>query len=245
MATKAPNGSNTGNSKPDIMKDQLYAVITGDIAKSSRFEGEARRKLLTVVKGAFSKVESILGTESIAFPFEVFRGDSFQGVLIQAEKALTAAVLIRAFIRSSYKTTLKNAVDARIAVGIGAISHLPDKNSGEGDGDAYRNSGPELDKMSKHARMTIIKTPWDQINEELNVECAMLDVIISRWTVEQADVVLEFFNGKTQDEMAAALNISQPAIKKRVASANIFQLELMINRFNKIIIDEHYNPVGL
>ena len=214
------------------MESQLYAVITGDIAKSSRFEGEARQNLLNVVKAAFAKMEAILGSEIIAFPFEVFRGDSFQGVLKQPEKALAAAVIIRAFIRSSYKTTLKNAVDARIAIGIGTISHLPVKSTGEGDGEAFRNSGPELDTLSKHKQMLAIKTPWDEINGELAVECSMLDVIISRWTPQQADVIIEYFKGKTQEEMAEHFNVSQPAIKKRMASANSYQLDLMTHRFN-------------
>jgi len=214
------------------MESQLYAVITGDIAKSSRFEGEARKNLLNVLKAAFAKMEAILGTEIMAFPFEVFRGDSFQGVLINPEKALTAAVIIRAFIRSSYKTTLQNAVDARIAIGIGTISHLPDKNTGEGDGEAFRNSGPELDKLSKNKQMMTIKTPWEEINNELAVECSMLDVIISHWTPQQADVIIEYLNGKTQEEMAEKFNISQPAVKKRMASANSYQLDLLIDRFN-------------
>lgn len=214
------------------MESQLYAVITGDIAKSSRFEGEARQNLLNVLKAAFAEMEVILGKDIIAFPFEVFRGDSFQGVLIQPEKALTAAVIIRAFIRSSYKTTLQNAVDARIAIGIGTISHLPDKNTGEGDGEAFRNSGPELDKLSKHKQMMTIKTPWDEVNNELVVECSMLDVIISHWTPQQADVIIEYLKGKTQEEMAEKFNISQPAVKKRMASANSYQLDLMIDRFN-------------
>lgn len=213
------------------MKEKLYAVLTGDIAKSSRFSGEERNRLLAVLKNAFAKTEAVLGSDIIAFPFDVFRGDSFQGVLRKPESALTAAILIRAVIRSSFETTIKDAIDARIAIGIGAISYMPAKNSGEGDGEAYRNSGPTLDKMGKHARMTGIKTPWPEINEELNVECAMLDTIIARWTPEQAEVITGYFQGKTQEELAEMFNVSQPAIKKRIASANIFPVELMTNRF--------------
>ncbi len=227
------------------MESQLYAVLTGDIAKSSRFEGAARQNLLNILKAAFEEMEAILGSDLIAFPFEIFRGDSFQGVLLQPEKALAAAVLIRSFIRSSYKTTLQNAVDARIAIGIGTVSHLPVKSTGEGDGEAFRNSGPELDKLSKHKLMMAIKTPWDEINSELAVECSMLDVIISRWTPQQADVIIEYFKGKTQEEMAENFKVSQPAIKKRMASANSYQLDLMVHRFNSFFKTVNYNPVGL
>lgn len=223
------------------MEKKLYAVLTGDVAKSSGLAADDRRQLLPVLKDAFSKIESILGSEIIAFPFEVFRGDSFQGVLQKPELALSAAVLIRAVLRSSFKSTLKNAVDARIAIGIGSINLMPDSNSGEGDGEAYRNSGLSLDTMPKHARMMVIKTPWQDINDELNVECALLDTLISRWTTAQADVVLHYFDGHTQDEMASVLNISQPAIKKHIDSANIFELQLMIDRFTKLINNSNHN----
>ncbi len=217
------------------MKEKLYAVITGDVAKSSRFAGEEREKLLVVLKKAFSTVEDVLGTDIMAFPFEIFRGDSFQGVIRKPELSLKAVVLIRASIRSSFKTTLKDSIDARLAIGIGTIDFLPVKNSGEGDGEAYRNSGPALDTMSKHSRMIIINTPNKAMNDELNVECAMLDTIISRWTAEQADAIIETLKGKTQEEMAEMFTISQPAVKKRVDSSNFYAFQLMLKRFNNLL----------
>jgi len=226
------------------MKDKLFAVITGDVANSSRFSGDGRQKLIDTMKRAFAKVDELLGKDVIAYEFEIFRGDSFQAVLQIPEKALTAALIIRAAIRQSFVTTLKNAVDARIAIGIGTISHMPEKSAGEGDGQAYRNSGPQLDKMVKHARMLIITTPWETINQELNVECALLDSLIARWSKEQAEVVLEYFSGKTQEEIAEHLQISQPAIKKRMDSAGIFEIDLMKQRFQNFFNHEFITLQG-
>lgn len=213
------------------MKDQLFAVLTGDVAGSSRFSGEERKKLLDGIKTSFSRIEEILGAGVIAFPFEIFRGDSFQGVLGKPDLALKAALIIRAGIRGSFKTTRKDAVDARIATGIGTISLMPQKSAGEGDGEAYRNSGPYLDALDKAGRMLSIKTPWDEINRELNAECALLDTIVGRWSAEQTDVVFEYLKGATQEEMAEKFSISQPAIRKRLQSANLFQIEIMLERF--------------
>ncbi|MFP4469886.1 MAG: SatD family protein [Bacteroidales bacterium] len=215
------------------MKDRLFAVLTGDVAGSSRFSGEDRKKLLDGIKTSFIRIEEILGTDVIAFPFEIFRGDSFQGVLGKPELALKAALIIRAGIRGSFKTTLKDAVDARIAIGIGTISLMPQNSAGEGDGEAYRNSGPYLDKLEKAGRMLSIKTPWDDINKELNVECALLDTIVNRWTAGQTDVVSEYLRGLTQEEMAERLNVSQPAARKRIQAANLFQIEIMLRRYEE------------
>jgi hypothetical protein len=227
-----------------MTKNKLFAVITGDIAGSSRLEGENRKKLLSQLKLSFDSVEEILGKDVMAYPFEIFRGDSFQGVLNFPELSLKAALIIRALIRSSFKTTLKDAFDARIAIGIGEISLLPDGSGGEGDGEAYRNSGPELDRMGKNLRYLALKTPWEEANLELNVECALLDTIVSRWTAQQTEVVIAHFIGKTQEQIAESLNISQPGVRKRILSAHAYEMELMLTRFEQLI-KKYYNPVGL
>ena len=216
-------------------KMKIYAVLTGDVAGSSRLEGEQRQKLLTVLKDSFLLIDEIIGKEKVAFPFEIFRGDSFQGVLNETSGALRAAIIIRANIRRSFDTTLKNAFDARIAIGIGTISLLPDQRGGEGDGPAYRNSGPVLDEMTKPPRFLLVRTPWDEMNNEINVELALLDTIIMKWSVEQAEVALEYFKGKTQEQMAEYFQIAQSSIRKRLYNANLEQITLLENRFGFLL----------
>jgi len=233
-----------------MAQEKIYAVLTGDVAGSSRLEGEQRQKLVTVLKRSFSLVDEILGNQVTAYPFEIFRGDSFQGVLNQPSQALKAAIIIRANIRRSFDTTLKNAFDARIAVGIGTISLLPDQRGGEGDGPAYRNSGPVLDEMTKPPRFLLVRTPWIEMNSELTVELALLDAIIMKWSKEQAEVALEFFKGKSQEQMAEIFQVSQPAVRKRLFNSNLEQITLLENRFEFLLSkyeneEANYNPVGL
>ncbi len=216
-------------------KNKLYAVITGDIAGSSRLQGGQREKLLKELKASFLIMEEILGNDVMAYPFEIFRGDSFQGVIQIPELSLKASIIIRAKVRSIFKTTLKDAFDARIAIGVGGISLLPDSSGGEGDGEAYRNSGLELDMMKKESRLLVVKTPWEEINQELNVECALLDTIILRWSVQQMEVVIEHLTGKTQEQIAENLKISQPGVRKRIQSAHVNEIELMLARFEQLI----------
>lgn len=225
---------------------KYFAVITGDVAGSSRLEGDQRRKLLDELHKSFEAVAEILGNNTVAFQFEVFRGDSFQGVMAVPHLAFKAGLIIRTCIRKAFRTTLKDAFDARIAIGIGTIDLMPNQHGGEGDGEAYRNSGPYLDNMNKTKGFLSITTPRDEVNRELLVECALLDAIISRWTPAQAEAIFEYFKGKTQDEMAESFNISQPGIRKRLLSANLPAIEMMDNRFIELIENEtnNYNPVG-
>ena len=216
-------------------KRKTYAVITGDIVDSSRFTGEERRQLLGYLKNALAVPAQILGSEVMAFPFDIHRGDGFQGVLHQPTEALKAAIIVRAALRGSIKTTLSNTIDARIAIGIGSITLMPDKTGGEGDGEAYRNSGLQLDLMMQNNRLLFVKTPNEEINKELNVECALLDTLVTKWSAEQALAIIEFLKGKTQQEMAETFEVSQPAIGKRLLAANLYAFELALNRFDELM----------
>jgi hypothetical protein len=218
------------------MEQKLYSVITGDIYKSSRFVGENRTRLLNAMKKGFFNVERILGKDLILLPFDIYRGDSFQGVINQPEHALKVAVILRATIRGNFQNPLKNMPDARIAIGVGNIDYLPENRTGEGDGEAFRNSGPVLDSMNKHAQMLLINTPFEDLNDELIVECALLDAVIAKWSPEQALAVVESLNNKTQEEMAEIFNISQPAVKKRVDSASFHAVQLLIQRFENTLV---------
>ena len=162
--------------------NKIYAVLTGDLIGSSRFNIKEREELLFILKDSFK----IISPDIITSQFVIFRGDSFQGVLSRPDEALNAALIIRASLLSKFKGK-RTRLDARIAIGIGTIDYLPRDQAGEGDGEAFRNSGPELDKMKKGEQNLIIKTPWNEINEELQTECSLLDALIQRWTKEQAE----------------------------------------------------------
>jgi predicted DNA-binding protein YlxM (UPF0122 family) len=225
---------------------KIYAVLTGDLIGSSRFRVEEREKVISNLKDSFK----MISPDCITSPFVIFRGDSFQGVLSRPDEALNAALIIRSSLLSRFKGK-RARLDARIAIGIGTIDYLPGDQVGEGDGEAYRNSGQELDKMKKRERNLIIKTPWAGINEELRIECSLLDALIQRWTKEQAEVILyHITKGVTQEEIAKILSISQPAVFQRLKTGGYWAVQAFLEHFEVIIHDkagalnimlEHYN----
>jgi hypothetical protein len=73
------------------------------------------------------------------------------------------------------------------------------------------------------------------MNKELNVELALLDAIIMKWSIEQAEAALEFFKGKTQEQMAGYFQIAQSSIRKRLYNANLEQIMLLENRFEFLL----------
>jgi hypothetical protein len=215
-------------------KAGLYAVITGDIVGSSKLTIKQRVHFLEILKTSFTNIEKIF-PGIIRSPFEIHRGDSFQGVLSGPENALSVSIIIRVNLRESFKTQRRRkALDARIAIGIGSIDFLPNGRGTEGDGEAFRLSGPVLDEM-KGDRRLIIRTPQESIHEELDTECALLDALINKWSIEQVQAILCQIRGLTQKETAKELYISQPAVLLRLKGAGSWAYELFLERYNQLI----------
>jgi len=215
-----------------MVNDKIFAVLTGDLVGSSRFKTEEQRnEVLSILKDSFLKIKP---SDIIASRFTIHRGDSFQGVLRSPEEALKAAIFIRASLLSNHLEK-KKRLDARIAIGVGKIDYLPDDQVGEGDGEAFRNSGIELDKMKKGERCLTIKTPWTGINEELQINCALLDALIHRWTKEQAEATMYQIQGYTQEEIAKKLKISQSAVFQRLKGGGSWAIQLFLERYKMIV----------
>ncbi|SNQ62411.1 SatD family protein [Candidatus Methanoperedens nitratireducens] len=210
---------------------KIYAALTGDLIGFTKFEEKQRFEILSLLKDSFKKIPRRI----IASPFVIYRGDSFQGVISMPQEAMRAAIIIRAGLLSKFK--LKTArLDARIAIGLGTIDYLPPGNrAGEGDGEAFRNSGIELDRMKKAERNLTVKTPWQEIDDELRTECALLDTLMQRWTKEQAEAILYYIQGSTQEEIAKTLKISQPAVFQRLRIAGYRAVQAALERYGTLI----------
>ncbi|CAN5380654.1 SatD family protein [soil metagenome] len=212
------------------LKPNIFAVITGDIVKSSQLNIHKKKILLSSLKKLF---HSINKEGKMAAPFQIYRGDSFQGVLKNPLDALQVGILLKTGLKTSFETSLKNSWDARIAIGIGEIDFLQKKGS-EGDGPAFRRSGPVLDEMKGETRL-LIRTPWPTVDLEFEVATAFLDVIISKWSSSQAEVISEQINGFTQQEIAQKINISQAAVNYRLKNAGWNALNKFLKRYELVI----------
>lgn len=211
-----------------------YAVITGDIVESSRLSDKQKAKLNQALKDAFGDIKHFSNNQTEALPqFNIFRGDSFQGLLADLPHALKAAILIRALLRNHQPDDIQHNWDARIAIGIGEVDYLPE-NISEGDGEAYQNSGPVLDNLKTDFR-SAIQTSDKNINNEFKASCALLDAVIAKWTPNQAETVAMLLKGMTPKEMSKKLDISQAAIHYRMKGAGWFAVEALLNRYNQIL----------
>ncbi len=208
---------------------KIYAVLTGDLIGYSRFKPKDREVVISILKAVFRK----LPPGMIASKFHIFRGDSFQGVLSMPDEALLAALIIRSGLISGFSGK-NHRLDARIAIGLGTIDRLG-RRAGEGDGEAFRNSGTGLDGMKKGEQNMTALTPWKELNEELRTECALLDALIMRWSREQAEAIMHHIMGKTQEEIAGSLKISQPAVFQRLKTGGMRAVQEFLRRYRETV----------
>jgi hypothetical protein len=192
---------------------RVYAVLTGDLVRSRVIKDACGEECIRRLKEILAEI----GGDYTA-PFSIFRGDSFQGVSSDPEEALRDAVLLRLKLIAGFdRDNSVLRLDARIAVGVGTIRYLPgDGSAGEGDGEAFRLSGLELDAMKKAGRGIIVTTPWEDLNETLSIFCDVVDRTIGGYTKRQAEAVMLTLEGFTQKEIGDRVGTSQSAVSYRL-----------------------------
>jgi DNA-directed RNA polymerase specialized sigma24 family protein len=198
---------------PARKQEPAFAVLTADLVSSRKLTAKAVESRL----GEVSKlIELKLFRRKKTFEF--FRGDSFQALLTQPEKALHLALLWRA----AMKATLSGARqwDVRIAIGIGTVTHQGKTLAASG-GPAFQQSGTLLDSLKHNDTQRIaFHTPDEAWNETLNTECILAEQIISRWTPTAAETVFQqFLYDETQQSLAKRLGIAQSSVHKRLQTA--------------------------
>lgn len=209
-----------------------YAVITGDIINSTKFDAFKRDKLLQKLDTFFRKYSAESENEMhLKIQFEIFRGDSFQGLLDSPAEALKLCILMRSYLKSQFDSEL--TLDARIAIGIGEIGYKSEKLS-ESDGEAFHNSGRLLDVMKKLPQQIGLQSPWPNLNNDINIGLVLLETIISKWTPLQADVVYLKLSGQTELQISKVLNIAQSSVNQRAKAAAWGAVEIFIKHFNEV-----------
>lgn len=205
------------------------AIITGDIVDSTRLTPVERE---TMLRSLESLPEILSPVENIRM--EIFRGDSFQIGVRNAEKSLKVALIIRACLRSNRVESSGTLLDARLALGIGTLDYESDTLS-TSDGDAYRRSGRLLDSMDK-SRLEI-STPWSGVNDELKLSTAFADDVISGWTRSQSRIVMmSLLSAQPHYRIAAELGVSRQTVDKSLRLSKEELINAYLARFEELVI---------
>ena len=202
----------------------MKGVITADVVGSTQIKKEERGELPKLINDLIREIEQSCSKLQV----QITRGDSFQVLVEEAEKAPLVALLLRAGNKQ---------LDVRMSVGIGEVSYL-DEQVSQSDGEAFVLSGRGFDKLSKLQRLNV-QTSSEAINAELRVETAFVDDIVSNWTPLHSETMYQaLLTNASQGELAKKAETSQQNIGKRLDYAKEKLVRMYLERVSFLILSE-------
>ncbi|MDV7188237.1 SatD family protein [Lutibacter sp. TH_r2] len=196
----------------------MTSIITGDIINSKMIAPSIWMPLL-------KQALSWYGSEPMQW--EIYRGDSFQ-LEINPEKALEAAILIKA--------TVKNVkeLDVRLAIGVGDKIYNSEKIT-TSNGTAFVNSGECFENLKKSTLG--FKSADENLNIQLNLLFDLAQLTMNSWTQKSSEIVKTVIENPNlnQKELAKILNKTQSAISKNLKIAGFDEIMRMETYYRKLI----------
>ncbi|MCF6349301.1 MAG: SatD family protein [Flavobacteriaceae bacterium] len=217
----------------------MQAVITGDLIDSTKYTSQELDTILDIVNQEFEHFRLAHDAD-----FKIFRGDSFQGIVLDPTIALDLVIAIKTAVN---KIPIKNKKisglpDFRIAIGIGTIN-LKRESILESNGEAFQFSGRALDTMKGDYPRLLLKTADDDLNDEFNVHFSLFDSVTSKWSMSSAEVIYYLHKGYKEVKIAETLGINQSAVNHRKKVANWDSIDLLLDRYRSAI--SKYNSDGI
>ena len=198
----------------------MTSIITGDIIASQKLENQ---EWIADLKVLFSQFGSELEH------WEIYRGDSFQLEIADAQESLLAAIKIKAFLKA-------RKMDARMAIGIGAKVESKGQIS-QRSGSVFINSGDIFDSLKKNKITMAIKTDYPEIDETLNLMLQLSLTIMDNWPQQSAEYVVVAIENPmlTQKELGLKLNIKQASVSRRSNRSHFDLIMKFENYYRKTI----------
>jgi len=225
-----------------------YAVLSGDLVKSSRLS----KKQLDHVRSVFRKASHEVGDWKAGLVEgepDFFRGDAWQMLLSDPTYGLRVAIYLRAALMARVNA------DTRVVIGLGGVRDVKKRRISQSTGEAFEDSGTMLDRMPNYYKMSIVAPrSAGSIVNLLEAVGNLCDMLVSRWTTRQAEIVLAalppvFPKDKdgppafvTHEDISRVLKpqISRQAVSKALLASGWHGLRSAIRQFEAV--DWHMLP---
>ncbi|MCB0465403.1 MAG: fumarate hydratase, partial [Aequorivita sp.] len=182
----------------------------------------------------------------------IIKGDYIECVVPNPEEGLQVALAIKSFVKAIPVETKKyksedNRVKQfkthgiRLAIGYGELSRYKPEE-GVIDGEAIYFSGREISGETTYnkERIVIKNTMFfasknEDLNENLKPLLALLDVLLSKATARQCEVLYLKLMNNPEEEIAKRLGIGQSAVNQHSTSVGWNAIEEAVNYFKLVI----------
>lgn len=184
----------------------MIAILTGDVVNSRKAASPA------VWKPQLEEALSDWGQSP--HDWDLYRGDSFQVRIPAPERALSAALRLKAVLRQI------KPLDVRIAIGLGEELYRSDRVS-TSSGTAYERSGVAFDRLKKEKRLTLFESGQPPLNADVDILLRLLSALTDEWTPASAQTMALVLRDPElpQATLAQNLAIAQSSVSERLRRA--------------------------
>jgi hypothetical protein len=217
-----------------------HAVISGDIIASTSLNEHGKTKIEANLNSFIKELKKKYGVYG-----RVLKGDYIECYVQEIADVFRVALAIKSFVKSieisaddvnpneSGRLKLFKTYGIRLAIGIGELSRLDLKN-GIIDGEAIYFSGRIINEDKTHNKEKI-KSNNDNLDKEIQPLLALIDVLISKNTQKQCEVLYLKLIGYSEESIVKKLKKKQPTINEQSTSAGWTAIEKAALRFEYII----------
>ncbi|WGK64621.1 SatD family protein [Croceiramulus getboli] len=218
-----------------------YLVISGDLVASSSLTATEKSEVEQQLK-------HLLQTLNTHFKVygRIIKGDYLECVVPEIDQGMRVALFIKSFVKSIPLSTTKE--DARIktfrthgirlAMGFGTLERYQPE-AGIIDGDAIYRSGRAIQEESTHDKERIIikntlffDSAKEDLNRTINTLLLLLDTLLAKSTKRQSEVVCHKLLGKSEEEIAQLLGISQSSINQHSTAVGWNAIDRAVSYFS-------------
>jgi len=221
-----------------------YIVISGDIISSTSLSTLDKELLRTALTDLLNQLRIRYGVFG-----RLLKGDYIECVLQDPSIGLEVMLAIKSYIKNIpididiYKEGKKRVKlfkehGIRLAMGYGNLSVF-DREKGIVDGEAIYLSGRKINSKSTHdkERVVIKNTLYFASNDvALNAQWSafleLLDVLFSKATEKQCEVVFHKLLGLTEDAIAQKLDVNQSVVNRHSTSVGWNAIETTVSYYS-------------
>lgn len=228
-------------------------VIAADIIGSTSLALKDKYELIDELRILFKALGRKFKTYC-----RITKGDLIECYIPKAASTMKVALIIKSFIKSKTVAPfqlsgkkLATTLDARtkyfrihgvrMAIAIAPMETV-DRKKDIIEGDAIYLAGREISGFhtSNKQRIVIKNTLFfitenEQWQKEFEVMMSLIDVLLSKCTARQCEILFNRLTGRSEEEIAKELLISQSAVNQALTSAGWNAIEKAILRFESII----------
>jgi len=227
-------------------KSMIKAVVTGDIVASTSLTDEGR----TYIE---EKLKQMLEELHVKYNMygRMIKGDYLECVIPEPENALRLTLIIKAYIKSFSGDEILSNNDPRfkffkihgirLAIGYGELTRF-EPAKGIIDGEAIYLSGRRInEELTYNKERIVIKSTLffvsgnEQLNREFEPLLALIDVLLSKATAKQCEVLYMKLMNLNEDAIAAKMKIAQPVVNQHSTSVGWNAIEKAVVRFGEVL----------